>query len=112
MDGKGEASALNRPYTELVYQPMLEAMQYLRANGYKTYIVTGDGQDFVRVFAGQLYGIPPEQIVGTAGEVKYGYAANGTPLLTKESRLLFMNDACGGIQTADADRPSPASRSS
>ena len=56
----------NRPYTELTYQPMLEVLQYLRANGYKTYIVTGGGQDFVRVYAEQVYGIPPEQVVGTA----------------------------------------------
>src|SRR6266480_6220962 len=53
-----------RPYTELTYQPMKEVMQYLRANGYKTYIVTGGGQDFVRVYAEQTYGIPPEQVVG------------------------------------------------
>ena len=56
-----------RPYTELAYQPMLEVLKYLRANGYKTYIVTGGGQDFVRVYAQQVYGIPPEQVVGTAG---------------------------------------------
>ena len=56
-----------RPYTELTYQPMLEVMKYLRANGYKTYIVTGGGQDFVRVYAEQVYGIPPEQVVGTRG---------------------------------------------
>ena len=54
-----------RPYTELTYQPMQEVLQYLRANGYKTYIVTGGGQDFVRVYAEQVYGIPPEQVVGT-----------------------------------------------
>ena len=51
----------NRPYTELVYQPMLEVMKYLRENGYKTYIVTGGGQDFVRVFSEQVYGIPPSK---------------------------------------------------
>ena len=56
-----------RPYTELTYQPMLEVLKYLRANGYRTYIVTGGGQDFVRVYAEQVYGIPPEQVVGTAG---------------------------------------------
>ena len=56
-----------RPYTELTYQPMQEVLQYLRANGYKTYIVTGGGQDFVRVYSEQVYGIPPEQVVGTAG---------------------------------------------
>src|SRR5262249_21853710 len=55
-----------RPYTELTYQPMQEVLQYLRANGYRTYIVTGGGQDFVRVYAERVYGIPPEQVVGTA----------------------------------------------
>src|SRR4029453_8339615 len=54
-----------RPYTELTYQPMQELLRYLRASGYKTYIVTGGGQDFVRVYGEQTYGIPPEQDVGT-----------------------------------------------
>ena len=63
----------NRPYTELAYQPMLEVFRYLRDNAYKTYIVTGGGQDFVRVYAEKVYGIPPEQVVGTAGGTKYGY---------------------------------------
>ncbi|HXA49662.1 MAG TPA: HAD family hydrolase, partial [Candidatus Acidoferrum sp.] len=56
----------NRPYTELIYQPMLEVMHYLRAHGYKTYIVTGGGQEFVRTYAEQVYGIPPEQVIGSA----------------------------------------------
>ena len=56
-----------RPYTELTYLPMQEVLKYLRANGYKTYIVTGGGQDFVRVYAERVYGIPPEQVVGSAG---------------------------------------------
>ena len=56
-----------RPYTDLIYQPMLEVMSYFRANGYRTYIVTGGGQDFVRVYSDRVYGIPPEQVVGTAG---------------------------------------------
>ncbi len=55
----------HRPYIELTYQPMQEVLKYLRANGYKTYIVTGGGQDFVRVYAEQTYGIPPEQVVGS-----------------------------------------------
>ena len=70
-----------RPYTELVYQPMIEVLQYLRANGYKTYIVTGGGQDFVRVYAAQVYGIPPEQVVGSAGATKYVYDANNKSLI-------------------------------
>ncbi|HZD30255.1 MAG TPA: haloacid dehalogenase-like hydrolase, partial [Candidatus Angelobacter sp.] len=56
----------DKPYPQMVYQPMLEVMKYLRDNGYKTYIVTGGGQDFVRAYAQQVYGIPPEQIVGSA----------------------------------------------
>lgn len=84
-----------RPYTELVYQPMLEAIRYLRDSGYKTYIVTGGGQDFVRIYAGQVYGIPPEQVVGTAGGTTYGYAKDGTPILTKEPKLLLNNDKAG-----------------
>jgi haloacid dehalogenase-like hydrolase len=63
-----------RPYTELTYLPMQEVLKYLRANGYKTYIVTGGGQDFVRVYSERVYGIPPEQIVGTAGGTSYRYA--------------------------------------
>ena len=55
------------PIPSLTYQPMQEVLRYLRANGFKTYIVTGGGQDFVRVYSQQVYGIPPEQVVGTAG---------------------------------------------
>ena len=66
----------HKRYDELVYQPMLEVMAYLRANGYRTYIVTGGGQDFVRAYAMAAYGIPPEQVVGTAGSVTYGYNAH------------------------------------
>src|SRR6266508_6337184 len=80
-----------RPYTELTYQPMQEVLKYLRASGYKTYIVTGGGQDFVRTYAEQVYGIPPEQVVGTAGGTKYGYDKSGKPFLTKEPKLL-LND--------------------
>jgi phosphoglycolate phosphatase-like HAD superfamily hydrolase len=72
-----------KPYTELTYQPMQEVLKYLRANGFKTYIVTGGGQDFVRVYAEQTYGIPPEQVVGTMGGTKYGYDKDGKPFLTK-----------------------------
>ena len=60
-----------RPYTDLTYQPMKELLSYLRDNGYKTYIVTGGGQDFVRVYSEATYGIPPEQVVGTAGGTTY-----------------------------------------
>ncbi len=84
-----------RPYTELTYQPMQEVLKYLYANGYKTYIVTGGGQDFVRVYAEHTYGIPPEQVVGTMAGVKFGYGKDGKPILTKEPRLL-LNDVYAG----------------
>ena len=87
-----------RPYTELAYQPMLELLKYLRANGYKTYIATGGGQDFVRVYAQQAYGIAPEQVVGTAGGIKYGYDKNGQPTLTKEPKLLLNANDAGKVE--------------
>jgi phosphoserine phosphatase len=85
----------NRPQTELTYQPMQEVLQFLRANGYKTYIVTGGGQDFVRAFAEQTYGIPPEQVVGSAGATKYGYDETGKPVLTKEPKILLNDNNAG-----------------
>ena len=84
-----------RPYTELAYQPMQEAINYLRAKGYRTYIVTGSGQDFVRVFAERVYGIPPEQVIGTADATKYGYDADGKPFLTIEPKLLLDDNFSG-----------------
>jgi phosphoglycolate phosphatase-like HAD superfamily hydrolase len=84
-----------RLYTDLAYQPMLEVLQYLRANGYRTYIVTGGGQDFVRVYSQQVYGVPPEQVVGTAGGTKYGYDKDGRPFLTKEPKLLLNDNDAG-----------------
>jgi phosphoglycolate phosphatase-like HAD superfamily hydrolase len=97
-----------RPYTELTYQPMKEVLQYLRANGYKTYIVTGGGQDFVRVYAEQVYGIPPEEVVGSMGGTKYGYDKEGKPFLTKEPKLLLNDNDAGkpeGIHLMIGRRP-------
>ena len=85
----------HRPYTDLVYQPMLEVLQYLRANGFKTYIVTGGGQDFVRTYAAEAYGIPPEQVIGSAGATKYGYDPQNQPILVKEPKLLFNDNDAG-----------------
>jgi phosphoglycolate phosphatase-like HAD superfamily hydrolase len=84
-----------RIYTELVYQPMLEVMQYLRANGFKTYIVTGGGQEFVRAFAEKVYGVPPEQVIGSAGKVKYEYDKAGKPMLVKLPEVLLIDDKAG-----------------
>ena len=97
-----------RPYTELTYQPMQEVLRYFRANGYKTYIATGGGQDFVRVYAERVYGIPREQVVGTAGDTRYGYDKDGKPILTKEPKLLLNNDKAGkpeGIHLMIGRRP-------
>jgi phosphoglycolate phosphatase-like HAD superfamily hydrolase len=101
----------NRLYTELVYQPMLDMLQYLRANGYKTYIVTGGGQDFVRQYSQRVYGIPPEQVVGTMGGTKFGYDTDGKPFLTKEPKLLLNDDKAGkpeGIHLMIGRRPHAA----
>ena len=67
----------HRHYTDMIYQPMLEVMRYLRANGYRTYIVTGGGQAFVRTYAQQTYGVPPEQVIGSALEMQFTYNAAG-----------------------------------
>ena len=84
-----------RPYTECVYQPMLELMQYLRANGFKTYIVTGGGQEFVRAFAEKVYGVPPDKVVGSMGKVKYQYDKDGNPELIKLPEVLLIDDKAG-----------------
>ncbi len=100
-----------RRFTELTYVPMLDLMKYLRSNGYKTYIVTGGGQDFVRVYSQDVYGISPEQVVGTAGGVKYEYDKSGKPVLVKEPKLLLNDDKAGkpeGIHLIIGRRPQAA----
>lgn len=82
-------------FTELTYQPMLEVMSYLRANGYRTYFVTGGGQDFVRVYCDKVYGVPVEQVVGSMGGTTFSYNASGKPILTKDPKLLLNNDNAG-----------------
>jgi phosphoglycolate phosphatase-like HAD superfamily hydrolase len=98
----------NRPYSELVYQPMLEVLRFLRANDYKTYIVTGGGQDFARMGSERIYGIPPEQVVGTASATKYEYDKDGRPTLFKEPKLMLFDDFAGkaeGIHLMIGRRP-------
>jgi phosphoglycolate phosphatase-like HAD superfamily hydrolase len=100
-----------RPYPQLTYQPMQEVLTHLRANGYKTYIVTGGGQDFVRTYSEATYGIPPEQVVGSAGETRFGYGSDGKPTLTKEPKLLLNDDKAGkpeGIHLMIGRRPRAA----
>ena len=97
-----------KPFTELNYQPMQEVLRYFRANGFKTYIVTGGGQDFVRVYSEQVYGIPPEQVVGSAVGTKYGYDKTGKPFLTKGPKLLLNDNDAGkpeGIHLMIGRRP-------
>jgi phosphoglycolate phosphatase-like HAD superfamily hydrolase len=88
-------SRYKRLYTDLVYLPMLEVMQYLRANGYKIIIVTGGGQDFVRTYVERVYGIPRDQVVGSAAGTTFSYDASGKAILTKDPKLLWINDKAG-----------------
>ena len=97
-----------RPYTDLVYQPMLELLTHLRANGFKTYIVSGGTVDFMRVFAQRVYGIPPEQVVGTTFVTTFAMQPDGTPALTIEPKVAMIDDGPGkpvGINTFIGRRP-------
>jgi phosphoglycolate phosphatase-like HAD superfamily hydrolase len=98
----------NRPYTELVYQPMLELLAYLRANGFKTFVVSGGGIEFMRPWMEKVYGIPPEQVVGSSGMVKFQAGANGKPELIKLAKVEFIDDGPGkpvGINRFIGRRP-------
>ncbi len=92
---KAKHPKFDRPYPQMVYQPMLEVMKYLRDNGYRTYIVTGGGQDFVRAYAQQVYGIPPEQIIGSALDTQYDYNKEGQGILMRDPKLLLNNNGAG-----------------
>ena len=83
-----------RPYTELVYQPQLELLAYLRANGFKTFIVSGGTIEFMRPWADKVYGIPPEQVIGSSQVVKYELR-NGQPTLTRLPKIDFVDDGPG-----------------
>src|SRR5213595_4119752 len=83
-----------RPYTECIYQPMVELLAYLRANCFKTFIVSGGGIEFMRPWTEKVYGIPPEQVVGSSGVVKYELRA-GKPVLVKEPKVEFIDDGPG-----------------
>lgn len=94
-------------YTEMTFQPMVELLHFLRANGYKTFIVSGGGTDFMRPWAEAAYGIPPYQVVGSSGKVKYE-VINGQPTLTKLPELNFNDDKEGkpvGIHQQIGKRP-------
>ena len=96
-----------KPFTEMVYQPMLELLAYLRANGYKTYIVSGGGIEFMRPWTEKVYGIPPEQVVGSSGGLKYEIR-DGVPVLIKLPEIAHNDDKEGkpvGIQRHIGRRP-------
>jgi hypothetical protein len=95
------------PVTELVYQPMIEVMELLRANGYRTYIVTGGGQEFVRVYSNDVYGIPPEQVIGSSIVTKFEMR-DGEPVLMRDPKLFFDDNNDGkaiGINLFIGKRP-------
>ncbi|MEZ5832624.1 MAG: HAD family hydrolase [Dongiaceae bacterium] len=97
----------NRLYDELVYQPQLELLNYLRSNGFKTFIVSGGGVEFMRVFAEKVYGIPPEQVVGSSGVVTFELR-DGSPVLVKQPKVEFIDDGPGkpvGINRFIGRRP-------
>ena len=99
--------ALKRPYTELVYQPMLELLAYLRENGFKTYIVSGGGIEFMRTFSEKVYGIPPEQVIGSSIKTKFEIR-DGKPMILRLAEIDFIDDGPGkavGIQKFIGRRP-------
>jgi phosphoglycolate phosphatase-like HAD superfamily hydrolase len=97
----------NRLYTDVIFQPMLELLSYLRANDFKTFIVSGGGIEFMRVFAENVYGIPPEQVIGSSIVTKFELV-DGVPALTRLPQLNFMDDHAGkpvGIDRHIGRRP-------
>jgi len=97
----------NRPYDQLIYQPQRELLKYLRAKGFSTYIVSGGGADFMRVFSERVYGIPPEQVVGSTGTVRFEMR-DGKPVLVKTADYVFVDDKEGkaaGIHEFIGRRP-------
>lgn len=98
---------LHKPYTQLVFQPMLELLDYLRANGFKTFIVSGGGIEFMRPWTEEVYGIPPEQVVGSSVVTKFEMQ-DGKPVLVREAKLNFIDDKAGkpvGINQHIGRRP-------
>ena len=97
-----------QPYNQLVYQPMLELLAYLRESGFKTFIVSGGGVEFIRVFAEKAYGIPPEQVVGSTGQLELGVGSDGKPVLKRLAKVDLVNDKAGkpvGIHRFIGRRP-------
>ena len=104
---KAHHPRFKRPYTELAYQPMLELLSFLRANGFKTYIVSGGGVEFMRPMTEKAYGIPPEQVVGSTIKIKYE-VRDHKPVLIRLPQIDFIDDKTGkpvGINTFIGRRP-------
>jgi hypothetical protein len=102
-----EHPRFKRPYTELVYQPMLELLAYLRGNGFKTFVVSGGGVEFMRPWM-EVYGIPPEQVIGSSGVVTFQLGPDGRPTLLKSANMEFVDDGPGkpvGINRFIGRRP-------
>jgi phosphoserine phosphatase len=103
----GRHPKFKRPYTELVFQPMLELLAYLRAHGFKTFIVSGGGIEFMRPWVERIYGIPPEQVIGSSIKTKYE-VRNGVPVIVRLPEVNFIDDKAGkpvGIQRFIGRRP-------
>ena len=96
-----------RPYTELTFAPMRELLTYLRANGFKTYIVSGGGVEFMRVFSERVYGVPPEQVIGSSIATQYE-VRDGKPVIVRLPEIEFIDDKAGkpvGIDRFIGRRP-------
>ncbi len=104
---KARHPTTKRPFTDMIYQPMLEVLAYLRANGFKTFVVSGGGVEFMRPWVERVYGIPPEQVVGSRAKVKYE-VRNGTPVLARLAEIDLIDDGPGkpvGIHQVIGRRP-------
>jgi hypothetical protein len=98
---------MQKPYTEMVFQPMLELLDYLRANGFKTFIVSGGGAEFMRVFAEDVYGVPPEQVIGSSIKTEFERRNTG-PVIKRLPEIDFIDDKAGkpvGIHKFIGRRP-------
>jgi len=97
-----------RPYTDLTYKPMVELLGYLRDNGFKTFIVSGGGVEFIRIFSDSAYGIPTEQVIGSTGELQFKVLLDGKPVLMRLPKVSLVDDGPGkpvGIQRFIGRRP-------
>jgi phosphoserine phosphatase len=105
--GSVQHPRFERPYTDLVYQPMIELLAHLRDNGFKTFVVSGGGADFVRPWAESAYGIPPEQVIGSQIALRFEFQ-DGKPVIVRESEIAFIDDKAGkpvGIHRHIGRRP-------